>query len=163
MTTKSSLLSLGVIGDGAVTFDEYKARVQAVGVALLFVYAVIPTLILVQFHHAIICDLREKGRREESCNEKAIINKPDFILVWSSMYYLDNVGIFSFVPPFYYGAFNAVMSYLTLIVVVGLHAACFSTKKIKDRSVWSLMHFFYHLFIVIWVIIGLILAFSWSE
>ena len=33
-------LELGVVEEGAVTFEQYKARVQAVGVALLFAYSV---------------------------------------------------------------------------------------------------------------------------
>lgn len=40
MTTVTNQLTLGVVGDGAVTLSEYKARVQAVGVALFFVYLV---------------------------------------------------------------------------------------------------------------------------
>ena len=34
------VLEIGVIDNGAVNFEQYKARVQAVGVALLFAYAV---------------------------------------------------------------------------------------------------------------------------
>ena len=34
-------LELGRVDEGAVTFEQYRARVQAVGVALLFAYAVL--------------------------------------------------------------------------------------------------------------------------
>ena len=72
-------------------------------------------------------------------------------------------AIFSFVPPFFYGAFNAVMAYITLVIVIIFHLSCFTTRKIKNRHVWSLMHFFYHLAVFVWILIGMILGFMWSE
>ena len=79
------------------------------------------------------------------------------------MYRHINPGMFSFVPPFFYGAFNAVMAYLTLVIVILFNLSCFTTRKIKNRHVWSLLHFFYHLFIFIWILIGMIMGYIWSE
>ena len=38
-------LNLGTVKDGAVTFEQYKQRVQAIGVALLFAYGVLNSIL----------------------------------------------------------------------------------------------------------------------
>ena len=55
------------------------------------------------------------------------------------------------------------MSYFTLIFLAGMHIACATPRKIKNRSVWSLMNFMYHLCLVSWMIVGFILACIWSD
>jgi hypothetical protein len=72
------------------------------------------------------------------------------------------LAIFSIFPPFYYGVFNAVMSFITLVVVVLMHFFCFNTGKIKTMSLWAISYFIYYLLITIWIIVGLGVAYHWT-
>lgn len=74
-----------------------------------------------------------------------------------------NLGMFSIFPPFYYGGFNAVISYITLLVVILMHVFCLTDKKVCDRSLFAISYFIYHLIIVVWIVVGLILAYIWSN
>lgn len=65
-------------------------------------------------------------------------------------------------PPFYYGAFNAIMAYLTLVLMIVHHVCCFSESRVKGRSWWAITYFLYYLLITIWIIVGLILAYIWT-
>lgn len=71
--------------------------------------------------------------------------------------------MFSMFPPFYYGAFNTIIAYITLVVLVLLHILCLTDRKVNDRSLFSITYFFYHLLITIWLLVGLILAYIWSR
>ncbi len=73
------------------------------------------------------------------------------------------LGLFSIYPPFYYGAFNAIIAYFTLVVVLLMHIFCIVDKKIGERSVWSIFYFFYHFLCMVWIVVGLILAYIWSN
>jgi hypothetical protein len=70
--------------------------------------------------------------------------------------------MFSIYPPFYYGAFNAVIAFITILVLAILHIMCLSESKIFNRSVYSLFYFFYHILITVWLVVGLIMAYIWS-
>lgn len=89
------------------------------------------------------------------------------VLYWfgvaSKYLYYIFIGMFSIYPPFYYGAFNAIIAYITLVVVILLHIFCLTDKKVSDRSLWSITYFIYHLLIMIWIVVGLILAYIWSN
>jgi hypothetical protein len=71
--------------------------------------------------------------------------------------------MFSIFPPFYYGAFNAVISYITVIIVLLMHMFCFMDTRVKGVSLWALFYFLYYFLIFIWIIVGLILAYIWSK
>ena len=71
--------------------------------------------------------------------------------------------MFSIYPPFYAGAFNAIIAYITLVVAVLMHLFTLTDKKVGDRSLWSIAYFFYHLLVMIWIVVGLILAYIWSN
>jgi hypothetical protein len=40
-------------------------------------------------------------------------------------------AMFSIYPPFYFGVHSAVLSWLTLVVVLAMHVACIIDKQIK--------------------------------
>ena len=69
----------------------------------------------------------------------------------------------SIYPPFYYGPHSAIFSWITLIIVVLLHVFCIVEKSCKERSVWSIMYFMYHLSIAVWVLLVLIVGYTWSN
>lgn len=71
--------------------------------------------------------------------------------------------MFSIYPPFYYGAFNAIIGYITLILVFLMHVFCLTDKKAGERSLWAICYFLYHLLVMIWIVVGLILAYIWSN
>jgi fumarate reductase subunit D len=71
--------------------------------------------------------------------------------------------MFSIYPPFFYGAFNAVIAFVTLVVLGLLHVFCVVDKKVGERSFFSILYFIYHLLITVWILVGLILAYSWSN
>jgi hypothetical protein len=71
--------------------------------------------------------------------------------------------MFSIYPPFYYGAFNAVIAFVTLVVVFAMHLFCLFENKLADRSIFSLLYFLYHLLITVWIVVGLIMAYIWSK
>jgi hypothetical protein len=87
------------------------------------------------------------------------------VLYWfgvaSKMLYIK--GLFSIYPPFYYGAFNTIIGYITLVVVVLMHIYCLLDVKVRDRSLWAITYFFYHLLIMIWILVGLILGYIWNN
>jgi hypothetical protein len=68
----------------------------------------------------------------------------------------------SIYPPFYYGPHCGIMSWITLIIVVLLHIFCVAEKDCAGRTLWSYMYFIYHLAIVVWVILVLIVGYAWS-
>jgi hypothetical protein len=72
-------------------------------------------------------------------------------------------GLFSIYPPFYYGVFNVIIGYITLVIVVLMHIYCLLDGKVRDRSLWAITYFFYHFLIMIWILVGLILAFIWNN
>lgn len=57
------VLTIGNLDEGAVTFGEYRARVQAVGVAMLFAYLVFKIIDAGQLLYANVCNLRESRLR----------------------------------------------------------------------------------------------------
>ena len=73
------------------------------------------------------------------------------------------LAFFSIYPPFYQGAHSAVLSWFTLIVVIILHIFCVVEKSCKERSLWSYIYFIFHLMILIWILIALIVGYSWSN
>lgn len=73
------------------------------------------------------------------------------------------IGMFSIYPPFYYGAFNAIIGYITFVVVVLMHVFCLTDKTVSERSLWSIAYFVYHLLVMVWLVVGLILAYIWSN
>jgi hypothetical protein len=77
--------------------------------------------------------------------------------------YIITIGLFSIYPPFYYGVFNTIIGYITLLIVILLHIFCLVEKKAGDRSLWSITYFLYHLLIMIWIVVGLVLAYIWSD
>lgn len=68
----------------------------------------------------------------------------------------------SIYPPFYYGPHSAVLSWLTLVVVVLLHVFCVYNPSCKGRSAWSVMYLLYHIFISIWILLVLIVGYTWA-
>jgi hypothetical protein len=43
-----------------------------------------------------------------------------------------------------------------------MHIFCIVEKSCKERSLWSYLYFAYHLSIVVWIIIALIVGYAWS-
>lgn len=70
--------------------------------------------------------------------------------------------MFSIYPPFYYGPHCAILSWITLVIILLMHIFCIVEKDCKERSLWSFMYFLYHLSIAFWVILVLIVGYAWS-
>lgn len=71
--------------------------------------------------------------------------------------------MFSVYPPFYYGPHSAILSWITLIICLLLHIFCIVDKSCKSRSVWSYFYWAYHLCIAIWILLALIVGFTWAN
>jgi cytochrome b561 len=71
--------------------------------------------------------------------------------------------MFSIYPPFYYGPHSAILSWITLVIAILLHVFCVVDKSCKERSMWAYMYFAYHLSISIWIILALIIGYTWSN
>jgi len=44
-----------------------------------------------------------------------------------------------------------------------MHIFAFVDRKVNDRSLFGIAYFFYHLLITVWILVGLILAYIWSN
>ena len=77
-------------------------------------------------------------------------------------YYLTQ-GIFSIYPPFYQGAHSAVLAWISFIILLLMHIFCFVNKKIKERSLWSIMYFLFQILLVVWFLLALGFAYNWSS
>lgn len=44
-----------------------------------------------------------------------------------------------------------------------MHIFAFVDRKVNDRSIFGILYFFYHLLITVWILVGLILAYIWSN
>ena len=71
--------------------------------------------------------------------------------------------MFSVLPPFYYGLHNAILGWLTLLMVFFMHLFALISKCDKERSVWSYFYYFYHLSVAIWIIFSLVFGYAWSN
>lgn len=70
--------------------------------------------------------------------------------------------MFSVFPPFYYGLHNAVLGWLTLLIVFLMHLFCFVRRFDGERSIWSYFYYFFHFSCAIWILISLIVGFNSS-
>ena len=71
--------------------------------------------------------------------------------------------MFSIYPPFYYGPHSAILSWITLIILILLHIFTIVEKSCKGRSVWAYFYWAYHLCIAIWMLLAMIVGFAWSN
>lgn len=44
-----------------------------------------------------------------------------------------------------------------------LHVFCVVDKSCRERSAWAILYFLYHLAIAIWIILVLIVGYTWSN
>jgi hypothetical protein len=73
------------------------------------------------------------------------------------------LAIVSIYPPFYYGPHSAILSWITLLIIILLHIFCIVEKECRERSVWAVLYMLYHLSIAVWITLVLIVGYAWSN
>lgn len=71
--------------------------------------------------------------------------------------------MFSVFPPFYYGLHNAILGWVTLLMVLLMHVFALVQRCDRERSVWSYFYYFYHLSVALWIIASLLFGYVWAD
>ena len=76
---------------------------------------------------------------------------------------MSDIVMVSIYPPFYYGPHSAIMSWITLIILILMHVFCIYGPSCKGRSAWAILNLIYHLAIVVWIFLILVVGYTWSN
>ncbi len=57
---------------------------------------------------------------------------------------------------------SVALGWITLAFVLLMHIFCFVRNCDHERSLWSYWYFFFHVSVLVWIVMALILGYYWS-
>lgn len=146
------------------SLSSVKSTVLATGVAFLFVYLVpLPPLSATTSSTSWSPSWSTWRTRNATTPKRSCWRHPECSTSTLSAVLPPNPAMVSIYPPFYYGPQSAIMSWITLIIVILLHVFCIYGTACKGRSAWSILYLLYHLCIAIWIFMVLVVGYTWSN